>query len=451
MSFLPLRDVLSDARPIGHVVAVRGGAALRLGRLRAEIAHNAERLGRAGIRRALLVCEDSFCFVVGLCALLQIGADIALPPNTQSGTLARLGDAFDALVTDAPRPDRPQDIVLEPKDADAGAAALDAGRSRIDFFTSGSTGTMKRVEKHAALLEREAEMLEGLWGERLGAASMLGTVTHQHVFGLTFRVIWPLLAGRPFAASMHFAWESLLLDLTAAAAIVSSPAHLTRLGGLEPLPAALRPRMIFTAGAPLPEAAARETEAVLGSPPIEIFGSTETGAFAWRSGPEQPPLWQPLPGVEIACGEDGLLRVASPFIGGSGQCALADRIVPAGDGRFRFEGRADRIVKIEGKRVDLQQLERDLLALPWIAAAAVAALPAAAVVLGAVVVLSQQGREELARLGKFRFERRLRRELGATQEPVALPRRWRFVEALPLDGMGKRRAADLQSLLEAES
>ena len=41
-------------------------------------------------------------------------------------------------------------------------------------------------------------------------ASVLGTVTHQHIFGLTFRVIWPLLAGRRVFGTVHFAWETLL-------------------------------------------------------------------------------------------------------------------------------------------------------------------------------------------------------------------------------------------------
>lgn len=450
MSLLALSELVGGARPAGHVVASRAGAPLTLGRLRAEAAHNAERLQRAGVRRALLVCEDSFSFVVGLVALLQLGAEIVLPPNTQGGTLARLDGAFDALVTDRTLRDDARDFVLEPRETSAGPLALDPAPGRLAFFTSGSTGAMKRIDKSVVLLEREAAVLESVWGGHLGTAETLGTVTHQHVFGLTFRVMWPLLAGRCFSATVHFAWESLLRELAPAAAIVSSPAHLSRLGGLQPLPSGLRPRLIFTAGAPLPAAAARETAAIFGTPPVEIFGSTETGAFAWRCGSEEPPLWQPLPGVEVARGEDGLLQVAASHVGGTGRWALADRITLAADGRFRFEGRADRIVKIEGKRVDLQELERDLLALRWIDAAAVAALPGERILLGAVVALSPAGRAELSRLGKFRLERRLRRELATTQEPAALPRRWRFVDRLPTDGMGKRRAAEVAALLEAE-
>ncbi len=183
---------------------------------------------------------------------------------------------------------------------------------------------------------------------------------------------------------------------------------------------------------------------------MEIFGSTETGAFAWRRGAAEQSPWQPLPGVEIAAAE-GLLRVKTPGCVGAEWCELADRVTPVEDGRFRFEGRADRILKIEGTRVSLQRLERDLLDLPWIEGAAVTPVPAERPTLGAVVVLSPQGRAELARLGKFRFQQRLRRVLARTQDAAALPRRWRFVERMPTDGMGKRRTADLLALLVTPS
>jgi len=451
MSLLPLSEILGDARPGAHIVALRDGAAISLARLRGETAHNAQRLGALGLRRALLLCEDGYSFIVGFLSLLRIGADIVLPPNLQSGTIAALADRFDALVTDRdPADGGARALTIEPAEPSARPLSLDPSRSRIDFFTSGSTGAVKRIEKSAALLEREAAMLECAWGERLGDAVIFGTVSHQHIFGLAFRVIWPLLAGRRFDGTVYFAWETLLAALSGGAGIVSSPAHLTRLGGLSPLTEALRPRLVFTAGAPLPAAAAVECAAIFGRPPIEIFGSTETGAFAWRSGSEPSP-WRPLPGVDVSCSDAGLLRVRSPGVAGAVWCELADRIAPTTDGGFRFEGRADRIVKVEGKRVSLQRLEQDLLALPWVDGAAVMPLAADRPILGAVVALSPSGEAELAQLGKFRFERALRRALAATQEAAALPRRWRFVARLPIDGMGKCRSADVLALLEVSA
>ena len=66
--------------------------------------------------------------------------------------------------------------------------------------------------------------------------------------------------------------------------------------------------------------------------------------------------------------------------------------------------------------------------------------------LAAVVVLRPEGREVLSRLGRFRFGRYLRGQLADGLEPVCLPRRWRFVAALPVGEMGKRRAEDLAAL-----
>lgn len=448
MSLLRLPALLGEEFAGTEPVALCNGMPMTRARWRGDIRHNAARFERSGVRRALLCCEDAYQFLVGLVALLAIGADIVLPPNLQSGTIAALANDFDALVTDGRALGGVRTLALESAEPSAAPLRLDPARSRIDFFTSGSTGATKRVTKSWDLLEREAAMLERAWGERIGGATIFGTVTHQHIFGLAFRVVWPLLTSRIFAGGAYFAWETLLAELPPRAVIISSPAHLTRLAGLSPLPAPLRPRLLFTAGAPLPAAAARECEMIFGAPPIEIFGSTETGAFAWRCGVE-PTAWWPLPGVELSCGDAGLLRVRSPALPDGSCCDLADRVSLTDDGGFRFEGRADRIVKIEGKRISLDRLEQDLVCVAGVDGAAVMPLGEERLTLGAIVALNEEGRAELARLGKFRFERRLRQALAATQDQAGLPRRWRFVDKMPVDGMGKRRIADLAALLEA--
>ena len=61
---------------------------------------------------------------------------------------------------------------------------------------------------------------------------------------------------------------------------------------------------------------------------------------------------------------------------------------------------------------------------------------------------AKRGTAELARLGKFRFERLLRRELATIHGASAWPRRWRFVAKMPVDSMGKRRACDLAMLFD---
>ena len=287
-----------------------------------------------------------------------------------------------------------------------------------------------------------------MWGAQLGVAPVIGTVTHQHVFGMTFRIMWPMVAGRPFHSEFHVMWEPLMAQLNGPSILVSSPAQLTRLGGLAPVASENRPRLIITAGAPLPSDATREAAAIFGSVPTEIFGSTEAGVIAWRRGVEDPPLWQPLPSVEVAADDGGILRLRSPHASARDWCEQPDRVSFALDGRFRLEGRVDRVVKIEGKRVSLQELEREIAALRWVTEAAVVALGGNRPHLGAVVKLSDAGIAELARLGKFRFERMLRHELSSLEDAAVLPRRWRFVDLMPMDGLGKQRVRDVAALLE---
>lgn len=448
MSLVSLSDLLAGARSDTHCVAIRNGQPITLAQLRADVSHNADRLSNRDIRRAAVICNEGYWFIVGVLALVKIGAEVILPPNAQTGTLLRVLGEVEGLLTDSWAIDHEKVIVLEPGRAEVAAFQADFGKGRIDFFTSGSTGEIKKVEKSLMLFEREASVLEQMWGAELAEVPIVGTVTHQHVFGMTFRIMWPITAGRPFHSEFHVAWEPLMAQLNGPSMIVTSPAQLTRLGGLVPITAASSPRMIISAGAPLPAEAADDATEIFGCTPTEILGSTEAGVIAWRRGGPEPVLWQPLPSVEVAGSRDGVLMLRSPHASGHGWCEQADRISLTGDGRFRLEGRIDRVLKVEGKRVSLERLEREITGLPWVDEAAVVALGERRTYLGAVVKLSAPGVAEIERLGKFRFERMLRRELSATEDLAVLPRRWRFVDYMPMDGLGKRRVPDVVALLE---
>jgi len=447
MAIVALTDLLAGARPDTHPIAFLNGEPITLARWRADIVHNAERLRAKRIRRTALVCEEAYWFVTGLLASIHIGSCVILPPNLQSGTLSELRDGFDVLLIDtnmggAGLPT----LALEQSGSESASLRLELQRSSISFFTSGSTGAMKEVQKSLENFELEARALETLWGAQLEGARVFGTVTHQHVFGMTFRLMWPLLGGRPFQSDFQIAWEPLLDSLTPGAVIVSSPAQLIRLGGLPPLPPALKPLIVITAGAPLPESASEETFAIFGCRPTEIFGSTEAGVIGWRDSAAVPGLWRSFQGVEVKVGTDGVLLLRSAHASHRGWAEQADRITLAADGQFRLDGRIDRIVKIEGKRVSLDRLERSVAALPWVSAAAVITLAESSLYLGVVAELSPVGKRDIAELGKFRFERMLRRELAHSEDAAVLPRRWRFVDAMPVDGLGKRRNADLRDL-----
>jgi acyl-coenzyme A synthetase/AMP-(fatty) acid ligase len=414
-----------------HVVAIRGAEHLTWGRFHEQVGGAARKF--AGCRRAVLLCQDGWRFAVALFGLLSAGAIAVVPPNSRPDTLARLPGGFDQVVDDR----------FESGVADW-RTAPDGDLAHLNLHTSGSSGETKCVTRSLRQLDVELAALGALW--TLPEAPVLATVPHHHAYGLIFKLLWPLVTGRPFVARSYDLWEDLLADLPPQATVVTSPAHLTRLGGLPPLSPGRWPAMVLSAGAALPEAAAMEARDLFGVPVSEVYGSTETGAIATRVRDGGEPPWRALPGYAVSRSAEGQLHLD----GAGERVEIADRIEELPEGGFRLLGRADRIAKVEGKRIALDQVERALSNLPQVEDAAVVMLEAQTV-LAAVVVLSPAGLAARAELGNFRFGRVLRRALLEVSEPAGIPRRWRFVEALPITAMGKRRATDLAALFGGPS
>ncbi len=447
MNVEPAHRMFQESSHRGPVAVSPHGDLERV-RFMALVAANAKLVRAEAFPRALLVCEDSGLFTVGLMALLFAGVEAVLAPNTQPGTIAALSGAYDRVVSDRPLEGIESWCLSENGEADD-LAAIDPAAALLTLFTSGSTGRPNRVDKNLQMYEREAEALDRLWGERLAGATVYGMVPHYHQYGMTFKIMWPLMSGRPFQAVNHIVWDTILADWTPGAKIVSSPAHLQRTAGLPALPAGQRASMVLSAGAPLSQSAADSIGGLFGVAPSEIFGSTETGALAWRErGGGQAPPWQPLPGVKVWA-EKGRLCLDSSFAGQ--HTGTEDRIEMGHEGGFSFHGRGDRITKIEGNRINLEGLERRLSQMSEIHDAALVVLDQPRPCLGAVLVLTADGREALARHGKFRFERVLRKQLARHEESIVLPRRWRFVEAVPVDAMGKRSTATLAGIFQEAS
>ena len=166
----------------------------------------------------------------------------------------------------------------------------------------------------------------------------------------------------------------------------------------------------------MPFAAAQAARDHLGSLPIEVLGSTETGGIAWRQQDSIDALWTPFPGVRIETDQGGLLNVVSPVSGSEGPVATGDVVERVGE-KFRLKGRADRVAKIDGHRVSLARVEEALLAQPLIEAAAAVDLPLRKGALGAIVMLNAEGKTALEALGAFRLSRKLRAALAGRLEP----------------------------------
>lgn len=394
--------------------------------------------------RWLLVHDNSYHFAIGFFALLAAGKHIVLPPNAQAGTLTSLADFFDADFSNlTPQTSSPNDTHTLRN------TELDLDALTVTLLTSGSTGAAKAVRKTLRCLDAEIQTLEMLWGETLKDAAVFATVSHQHIYGLLFRVLWPLCAARAFAATAHSYPEQLVAELQQhlRTVLISSPSQLKRFPPAMDL-STIRQSLcaVFSSGGPLPFFAAQDWQQRWGQYPLEVLGSTETGGVAWRQQATDNTAWQVLPPVSIHTDAEQHVFVQSPFTGVKNAIAMGDRASLIDAQHFHLLGRADRIIKLEEKRLSLTEMEQCLQASALVEEARVLALPQLPNRLGAVIRLRDAGQAVLNTSTKQALVQQLREQLSAHFERVLLPRKWRFVTALPIDAQGKVSHAALAAL-----
>ena len=445
---IALHDLLGSARA-GHTpVCHDAGTVLDFAAFRATTLSRAAAL-RARPEQCYALCiDDSFEFACTLFALLASSKEPVIPANATPGYLADLSGVYDCLLTDANLAALEGDSV-----AQHAPWAIDPN-ARLTLFTSGSSGAPKPVQKTLAQFNAEVQTLEQQWGKVLGQATILASVPHHHIYGILFRVFWPLATGRAFDRSVSADPQALQTRIAqcGTTVVVSTPAQLSRwpeLPGFASLTPA--PHAFFSSGGPLAADTARQYAVTFDAAPLEVYGSTETGGIAWRRQNESD-AWRAMPGVLVQRAEDGALTVRSPHLGHNDWHRTDDEAAFDSDGRFRLLGRLDRVIKLDGKRLSLAELETRLAQHPFVAHVAVTRLEGASRErAGAVVVLTEAGSDMLRVNGRVSLVKTLRRHLAAYFDLVVLPRHWRFRLALPFDACGKLPATALAATFEARA
>lgn len=442
---LSLRQLFASpasAYSAGHILAYDDNQPVIWSRFCARIGAWERVLASTGEPWVALYQRDGIEFLAALLAVWRMGKQALLPANNLPATIVQLhqhtccfaGD-FPGVASINPTAEAVSMIDVVPTMRRELALVL---------FTSGSSGVPEPVVKSFAQLEAELEALEQFRGKQLDGACITGSVSHQHIYGLLFRLLWPLTTARPFISRERDYWEELAADagLHPRLAIVTSPAHLNR---VSPITFARLPCAIFSSGAPLAADAAKLAKERLGCAVTEIYGSTETGGIAWREQTEGAD-WQCMPGVSIqVVATTGLLQVKSAHLSGADWFVTND-MARITEGGFSLHGRADRIAKIAGKRISLTAVEQLIQQHPWVQELRVTVLPERGDRLGAVVVLTAEGGKFLRDHGKKALNEQLKQGLDQALERIAIPRYWRYPAALPQNTQGKITQAALQAL-----
>jgi acyl-coenzyme A synthetase/AMP-(fatty) acid ligase len=239
----------------------------------------------------------------------------------------------------------------------------------LAFSTSGSTGEPVSWLRTTAQVDAEAGLLAAL----CAPGRVDGVVCYApptHLYGYLMGLAVPRLLGVPcwylsLTENPARVFAGLRCPLVAAV-----PAALSALSRSASALRSLDEMVLVHGSAVLPPdvdglLSATDGRARL----VELFGATETGLIASRARADQS--WTPAPDVELVGMQPGVampLRVRSPRLARRpdrptpAAAGLDDVVVVQDDGRFVWRGRRTRLVKVNGRRVDLDQVETMLRA-----------------------------------------------------------------------------------------
>ena len=411
-----------------------------------EVEVLAAKISKKEGHRWALCYQNSYKFSVALLAVLCNKKTPILLPNNQLGTVQSFSKSYDDIMSDIPNLPC---ALFNDTDASFLCTNLDI-HQKIILFTSGSTGEPKQIVSTLGQLFIEIFYLEKCFGKVMSRNKVYSTISHHHKYGLIFSVLWPLTCNRIIYLPALDYPEHIVnlanneLDIV----LVTSPAILKRIAG----PTCLTNNwLIFSSGGPLPKISAKNISRILGVYPIEVLGSTETGGIAFRqqNQAEHKDYWTCLPGVSVSIEKSsGCLNVISDFFEGDNPYPIGDYAEIRDDGRFSLLGRSDRIVKIEEKRVSLNDIERRLGEIDWIADSKALFFDGSRQCIAVVIVLSTVGYDSLERNGKLFVNKKIQKYLSFYFDRVTLPKRFRYLSEIPTNRLGKYILSDLKLLFK---
>jgi acyl-coenzyme A synthetase/AMP-(fatty) acid ligase len=299
------------------------------------------------------------------------------------------------------------------------------------LFTGGSTGKPRVWSKSPRNLLAEAFYLKKKFA--LSEKDLfVATVPPYHIYGLLFSVLVPFVTHARVLPDIYTFPQEIIsaINRYKASALISVPIHYRALK-VDNLSAPSLKAAFSSAGA-LDRSDGLYFYNKTGLGITEIYGSTETGGIASRSISEQTDSWKVFDIVSWKL-TGRRLSVKSDFTSKEmerdeeGFCLTGDEAREDKKNSFVLLGRADGIVKVAGKRVDLLEVQNKIKTLPTVSDAVVIALP------------TDKGRESViaAVVACGLTETHLKKLLTAMMEPYAVPRRVKIVSSITRTATGK--------------
>ncbi len=425
------QDGLAIGRIAGahDVVAVRGRRLIRRTEFRSDVAALAALLPRQ--KYILNLCTDRYRFMVGFAAALYRQQISLMSYSDAPGVLKAITNDYPDYyaLTDTVRPAFSGLVYPDVLDHDAGEADLSAvpdAQPALILFTSGSTGQPKPILKTWGPFVQSALSAGNRLGiSKLKGATLIGTVPHQHSYGLESTIMLGLQHGLVVDAGWPLYPADIRASIEGASRpriLVTTPVHLRALvADTEAMP---QVDLILSATAPLPVSLAVAAEACFVAPLIEIYGCTEAGQVATRRTASEI-QWRCLDGVALSQHEHGTFASGGAV---EGTALLHDTIEMTGPSTFLLGERSADLLDVAGKRTSMMHLNHQLLSI--------------AGVRDGVFFMGESDGQRVARLTALVVAPELRpdailRALRERIDAAFLPRPLVFVNELPRNGLGK--------------
>ena len=361
----------------------------------------------------LLLCEDdNFEFILNFLAGIYSGKELFLLSDPNKKDLLE------------------EEFITDVKSSGAYLPDIEPEKVFVNFYTSGTTGKMKKVRKTLQNLINEATDLYAEFP--LDKKLIFVTTTKMsHMFGMTFALMYPLVNGFVIDTDViKFPEQIKKQDYV----FVSTPSFLDRMAkyNINPVPS----EYIFTAGDKLKNSTFEFFEH--NSNVVDIYGSTECGVMAYRTSSKTDWL-KVFPNVRISTGADNCICVKSNYFMEDEQ--LMGDIIEICDDKFKIVGRSDRILKNKKKRISAAELEEYLNKNEFVEQSYCFKYNEK---IAAAVVLTKDGKEELLKTGSVEFIKSLKSYM--TKYSEIYPQKWRFLPEIPKTITGKTDKAILNEI-----
>ena len=310
-------------------------------------------------------------------------------------------------------------------------------QAKFYLQTSGSSGKSKMIEKSLAQMIKEGEYL----ARELNFSAQntfFSSVSHRHMFGLTFKVFLPLALGASVIADELNYPEAILGLELANHVFIASP---VLLGALVQSPAASSLKNlsgIVSAGSPLKKELRDKLGKICDARIVEIYGSTETGIVARDEGRGL----RLFGAVNAGLDGRGALNVSSPWC----DFFQTNDAASIDEGRLALQGRIDRIVKLNDKRVSLESIEAKLLESGLLADCYCAPHPKFKRI-AALLEFNVEGLKKFRKIGKKGVADELKELLKLEFKNSV--RYFKIVEKMPRNQQGKFEKSEFENALFA--